>query len=40
MRHAFPLALALTLAGASIGSAREARLVRYPHYHGGKGCHV
>ena len=36
MRHAFPLALALTLAGATIGSAREARLVRYPHYHAGK----
>ncbi len=36
MRNALPLALALTLAGASIGSSREARLVRYPHYHAGK----
>jgi tricorn protease len=34
MKHAFSIALTLLMAGTALG--REARLVRYPHYHGGK----
>ncbi|HEY2159068.1 MAG TPA: biopolymer transporter Tol, partial [Isosphaeraceae bacterium] len=34
MKHAFPIALALLMAGPAFG--REARLVRYPHYHASK----
>jgi len=36
MKHALPIALALSLATAAAATAREARLVRYPHYHAGK----
>ena len=36
MKRAMPLALALVVAGAATSSAREAKLVRYPHYHAGK----
>jgi tricorn protease len=36
MKHVLSLTLAFTLASASMASAREALLVRYPHYHAGK----
>ncbi|MEP6708428.1 MAG: biopolymer transporter Tol, partial [Pyrinomonadaceae bacterium] len=36
MKHAFLSTLVLFLAGASFAFGREARLVRYPHYHNGR----
>lgn len=36
MKNLFLSALLLTLAGSSFAFGREARLVRYPHYHNGR----
>ena len=36
MKNAFLSALVLILAGSSLAFGREARLVRYPHYHNGR----
>ncbi len=36
MKPWIPLAVAVVLVSTSVGVAREAKLVRYPHYHAGK----
>src|SRR5882724_2010015 len=36
MKNVFLSALVLILAGASLAYGREARLIRYPHYHNGR----
>ena len=36
MRKLYPLALLALLVSASAAPAKEARLIRYPHYHEGR----